>query len=104
MTHSNYPPGVTGNEPQIVGTQHYQGCPLAEDFQFSDTDYKRIDLYELKELVEAAYRPDLYHTNYTDDVMKAAHQFLWMLQCSCPDITDASWEAAQERKLEMKET
>ncbi len=28
---SNYPPGVTGNEPQIAGVKHYRQCPLHED-------------------------------------------------------------------------
>ncbi len=28
---SNYPPGVTGNEPQIAGVTHHPQCPLHED-------------------------------------------------------------------------
>ena len=29
---NNYPPGVTGNEPQIAGERHHPECPQHEDY------------------------------------------------------------------------
>lgn len=34
----NYPPGVTGNEPQIAGELHYSKCPLSEDYEREDEE------------------------------------------------------------------
>lgn len=31
MTNPYYPPGVTGNEPEIAGFEHHPNCPQHED-------------------------------------------------------------------------
>ena len=82
---SKYPPGVTGNEPQIAGESHYRDCPLNEEWECSDEDYKRIDPYEVRELVIEA---SLVSTNTTEwnYLGDAVRPFRWMMDCRCESI------------------
>ena len=79
---SKYPPGVTGNEPQIAGESHYRVCPLNEEWECSDEDYKRIDPYEVRELVLEAF-PASRSWPYLQDALRP---FRWMKDCRCESI------------------
>ena len=77
---SKYPPGVTGNEPQIAGESHYRTCPLNEEWECSDEDYKRINPYEVRDLVHEASLVSRYISR------RCLHPFNWMLDCRCESI------------------
>ena len=91
---SNYPPGVTGNEPQIAGESHYRACPQSDDWECSDEDYKRIDPYEVRELVLEAF-PASTDRPYLED---ALHPFRWMKDCCCESIHENLRDDAAEKK------
>ena len=94
---SNYPPDVTGNEPQIAGESHYKTCPMADDWECSDDDYKRIDPYEVRDLVNEAFQVSIYISK------RSLGPFRWMLDCRCgsigQDLKDDAAENATQREV-----
>ena len=97
---SNYPPGVTGNEPQIAGESHYQDCPRSDDWECSDEDYKRIDPYEVRALVLEAFAIDAERYPYLRDSLRP---FRWISDCHCKsiqqDLKDDAAENATQREV-----
>ena len=100
---SNYPPGVTGNEPQIAGESHYRACPCSDDWECSDEDYKRIDPYEVRELVvEATHAATYTDWHYLKEPLRP---FRWMLDCCCESIRqDLKDDAAENAKSEQSDS
>ena len=96
---SNYPPGVTGNEPQIAGALHYRACPQFEGAREHVCNYKpkgipvRYDVggwfLDLPRIVTVIFCP------------WCGEELLLML-CQCLDIADDLRDEAAERKAERK--
>ena len=98
---SNYPPGVTGNEPQIAGESHYRACPLADDWECSDEDYKRIDPYEVRALVLDAFEISVFYRYLR--LRDSLRPFRWISDCHCEsirqDLKDDAAENAKQREV-----
>ena len=91
------PHGLTGNEPQIAGEQHSVECPLSEEWECTDEQAKRIDPYEVRELM---FEIRFHHVYNWQHLRTASNPFRWLITCCCDEIQDARREDAALAKGE----
>ena len=94
MSLSNYPPGVTGNEPQIAGVEHYRDCP-----QYEDNPWEHICSHKPKGVLliryeepsgwylEVAGEPHISFCPYCGDELPS-------MRCICDELRESAKEDA----------
>ena len=99
MNTSNYPPGVTGNEPQIAGETHHGNCP-----QHEDNPWEHICSHKPKGVLRVRYdEPGGWYlecppVNPHADFCLYCGDELPSMRCQCDEIRQSLREQAEERR------